>query len=172
MRSVTGTEVASKLPCVGNGHTAEVGAHPDDDQPLWFGDPVCVKLRISETGYVHGPYSVDFVLRAVTYEEGLPLPLKYGVLPLRNGGDVHFDLCQCEDVGGSAHGGKEVHDDVLCRVNRSNSTACHYQVSEGTPARIARGVCGILTAVSSIGREIWDCEVRVASPSRNDGWGC
>ena len=80
MASVTGTIVATKLSSIGDGDTAQVGAHTQDDKPLWVLDTLRVRLGISQGGGVTRDLSLDLSGGPVPDKQGLASPLEGHVL--------------------------------------------------------------------------------------------
>src|SRR3954454_21516451 len=75
-RAVAGAEVgairASRVGrLVAQRHAAEVGADPDDDQPLRLLDALLVGLRVAQLGDVDLPCLLDLLRRPVTHEDRL-----------------------------------------------------------------------------------------------------
>lgn len=75
VRTVAGAEPASKVAGLANGHTTQMGAHAQHDQPLGLLDTVCVGLGVTE-GFPLGVFSLlDLRLGTVADENGLASPL-------------------------------------------------------------------------------------------------
>ena len=121
MRTVAGAEVPSILPCIGNGDAPQMSAHSDKDEPLRRLHPLVVMLWVSKKGQVDVLHTVYFFLGPMSHEEGLSLPLENGVLSFRNGIEVDFYRCQCQDVGRGRHAGEKVGDGILSYVGRDHT---------------------------------------------------
>lgn len=58
---VAGAVVAAEVAGVGDGYATQVGAHPDDDQPLGVLGALLVGLRVAQLVEGHGLLCRDFV---------------------------------------------------------------------------------------------------------------
>lgn len=127
VRTVAGAEPAAVVAGLADGHTTQVGADTQHDQPLRALDTVVVRLRVTEALPLGLAGLGDLVLGAVADEDGLATPLdddlfwvavradaRIGidgctyVLALRDGTESNLNLGLSQDVGGSGHVDQEV----------------------------------------------------------------
>lgn len=75
VRTVAGAEPAAKVAGLADGHTTQVGADTQHDQPLGALSTVVVGLGVTQTLPVNLAGLVDLILGAVADEDGLATPL-------------------------------------------------------------------------------------------------
>lgn len=100
----------SIIPRLADGHTTQMCAHAQHDQPLGLLHSVLVTLRIPERLPVGGFGLLDFVLSSMPDEHRLPSPFDDDVLSHRDVGQVDFDLGKGKDISGCRHGFEEFGD--------------------------------------------------------------
>ena len=108
MGTVARAEPSTVVTSLTNGHTAQVCADSQHDEPLWLLDTIGVLLGITEGRDLDGIGFFDFGRGAVADEDGLTTPLDDDVLALGDGSEVNLDLGHGEDVGGGGHIDEEV----------------------------------------------------------------
>ena len=74
MTSVTRAEPAAKVARLSNGHTSQMRADAEHDEPFGLLDAIAVRLRISERFPFHVLGVLDFVGGAVADEDGFTAP--------------------------------------------------------------------------------------------------
>ena len=74
MGTVAWAEPSSEIACLSDGHTTEMRAHSQHDQPLRFLHAVRIRLRISQGLPVRFLRRLDFVVGPVSDEHGLASP--------------------------------------------------------------------------------------------------
>ena len=84
MGAVAGAVVAAEVARVGDGDAAEMGAHPDDDQPIRRLNADVVGLGIAQLGDVDRLLALDLLW--------CPVPAWKGIFTLHS-----FDACDCFD---------------------------------------------------------------------------
>lgn len=114
--TVTWAEPAAEITCLADGHTTQVGADTQHDEPLRLLDAVLIGLRVAQLLPVDLLGLGNLVGGSVADEDGLPTPLDDDILALRNGSQVDFDLGLREHVGRGGHVHEEVYETKF-RVN-------------------------------------------------------
>lgn len=76
MGAVAGAIVAAIVPSIGDGHTAEVGADPEDDEPFRSRHTLIILLRVAKFRRVHVPFAVYLISSTMTDEQWLASPFE------------------------------------------------------------------------------------------------
>jgi hypothetical protein len=108
VRTVARAEPATEVTGLTNGHTTQVGAHTNHDEPLGLLDALAVLLRVAKSLPLGVLGLLDLVGGTVANEDGLAAPLDDNVLALGDGSEVDLDLGLGQDVGGCGHVDQEV----------------------------------------------------------------
>jgi hypothetical protein len=134
VRTVARAEPAAVFTGLADGHTTQVGADTQHDQPLGLLHTLVVGLGVTQILPLCLTGLLDLILGTVTDEDGLATPLDdnlFGdvlggvwgnegdftyVLALRDGAESDLNLGLGQDVGGGGHVDQEV-----CRGNRTVS---------------------------------------------------
>jgi hypothetical protein len=148
MRTVARAKPSSIVARLANGHTSQVGAHAEHDEPLWLLRPLLVRLGVPERLPVRVASLVDLALRAVADEHRLSTPFDNDVLALRDSIDVDLDLGHGEDVGGRGHGTKELGHGALRDSSSEDAHTADHHVGDGTVGGL--GGCLIVTEVGDV----------------------
>lgn len=146
--AVTRAVVTAVVAGVGDGHAAQMCAHPDDDDPAGVLEPVFVVLGVAQLRQVHAGLRGDLLLRAVADKQRLASPLEGHVLAFGDVAQLDLDLGQGQDVGRGAHGGDELRDHRLGGVDAQHGGGAGDQVGEGLPGFAA--LTGRLVGVEHI----------------------
>lgn len=172
MGAVARTVVASPVPRVGDGHTPQVGAHTEDDDPLGLDHAILVVLGVTQLGQIHSLLRGDLLLRAVADEQRLAPPLEGDILALGDITELDLDFGQGQDVRGRAHGGHELGDYRLGGVERHDGGGAGHQVGEGLPrlGALLGGLVGVLDLGAAVVGEVRDLDVRVGQADPTGAW--
>jgi hypothetical protein len=112
-------EPSSIITRLANGHTTKMGTDTKHDEPLGLLRTLLIGLGVTERLPVNRACLGDLVRRTVANEHGLATPLDDDVLAFRDGGEVNFDLCLSQDVGGSGHVHEEVYRCTSLALSRN-----------------------------------------------------
>lgn len=132
MGSVAGAEPAAKVSSLTNGHTTQMGADSDHDQPLGLLHSLVVSLGVSQGSNVDLVGLFNLFGGSVSDENGLSSPLDDDVLTEGNGTELDLDLGHGQNVSGSRHVGKEVLDGGLGAGSGEHAKRSNHEVGEET----------------------------------------
>jgi len=152
MGAVAGTVVAAEFSRVSDRHTAQMGAHAENHQPLGVLHAFIVALRVAQGGRVHLSALIDLLCRAVTDEQRLTPPLERHVLPLRDVIKLDLDLGQSQNVLRSGpRADKLVHNRLggVCAED-PESTCQHVREALSALSTVAVHAAGILSSGASV----------------------
>ena len=150
MRTVARAEPASVVARLADGHTTQVGADAEHDEPLGLLGARLVALGVAEALEVGAARLCDLVGGAVADEDGLAAPLDDDVLALGDGGEVELDLGHREHVRGRGHRREELGDGRLGRGRGEHAERADHEVRE--PAVRRRGLGLVLGEVGHVWR--------------------
>ena len=141
------TEPPSKITCLANWDTTEMGANTEHDQPLGFLRPVFVTFWVPKRLPVGTPSFLDFVGCPVTNKDGFSAPFDDDVFAFWDACEIDFRLCKRKDIGGGGHSLKEAGDSRLGDGGGEDANRADHKVRHGTVSLVRLGaVC----------REIWN----------------
>lgn len=115
-----------------DGHTTQVSADTNHDEPLRALDTVRIRLGVAETADIHALSLLDLIRRAVTHEDGLTTPLDDSVFTFRDIAHVDLDLGKRKDIARSAHGRQEVGNGRTSAGRGQSTEAPNQEVGERT----------------------------------------
>ncbi len=126
LRAVTGAEptfpVATRFATfLTQWHTAQMGANPDDDQPLWALGPLCIRRGINHIRRVVSPCKGDLFLRASVNEYRLALPIQRDACANFDAVKINVYRGHCHHIGTWVHLINERPDRRTCGHDASTS---------------------------------------------------
>jgi len=133
-------EPAPKVSRLSDGHTTEVRADTDHDEPLRLLRPGLIALGVAHRLPVLAARLADLVLRSVTHEDGLSAPFDNGVFALGDVGELDLDLSEGKDIGRRAHGPEELRDGRFRDGGGKDTHGADHEIGESTVGRRGRGL--------------------------------
>ena len=140
MRTVARAEPASVVARLADGHTTQVGADAEHDEPLGLLGARLVALGVAEALEVGAARLCDLVGGAVADEDGLAAPLDDDVLALGDGGEVELDLGHREHVRGRGHRREELGHRRLGRGRGEHAERADHEVRQPAVRRLGLGL--------------------------------
>lgn len=114
-----------------NGHTTQVGADTQHNEPFGLLHTDVVGLGVTEGLPVVRAGLLDLALGAVTNEDGLSSPLDDDVLSLRDRSELDLDLGEGENVRGGSHGLEELGDGGFGGRGGDDTHGSDHEVGHG-----------------------------------------
>ena len=139
--SVARAEVATIASCIWLWNAAQVGAHTNANQPLWFLAPLCICGRIS-----HGwgnriilPCCSNLLRCALADKHRLGTPLHGEVLPHTNGAEVHLHNTSSKHILGWPKRKNQLARNCSDERSRNHCTCCSHEVHKGATICMTNG---------------------------------
>ena len=132
MRPVTRAIIPSEIPGVSNGYAAQMGAHPQHDQPIGLLHPLVIMLWVPQAPHIDALLRRNLLWSPMPDEQRFTYnstvtprvatrtlntsPLESNRLPFRNISQLDLDLSQRQHVSGGAHRSHELRNHGFCGV--------------------------------------------------------
>jgi hypothetical protein len=132
-------EPASVITCFANGHTTQVSADTQHDEPFGLLHSRVIALGITEGLPVGALGLLDLVGGAMSDEDWLASPLDDDVFSFGDGSQVNLDLGHGKNVGRRGHGLQEASDAGFCYSGGDDTHGANDKVRECTVAALVLG---------------------------------